>query len=194
MTAPMTTEDPRVAHTRSVVVAAAAELLAEEGFERLTMDELAKRSGVARSTIYRNWPDRHLLLVAAFNAASPFEPPPDTGGVATDLRAVAERLSNVLTNEALGRILPSMIGAAVHDPEIARAKEAFAEGRIAWVRRLIERGIERGEVREDTDVQMMAVRFVAPFFHRWLVLGGALDQDFIDRQVNATLNELTATS
>lgn len=186
------TEDPRVAHTRSVVVAAAAELLAEEGFERLTMDELAKRSGVARSTIYRNWPDRHLLMVAAFNTACPFEPPPDTGDVANDLRTVAERLSSVLTNEALGRILPSMIGAAAHDPEIARAKEAFAESRITWVRRLIERGVERGEVQPDIDVQLMAIRFVSPFFHRWLVTGGDLDQDFIDRQVNATMRELTA--
>lgn len=103
--------DPRIERTQALVVEAAAELLAERGFERITIDGIAERSGVARSTIYRHWPDRADLLGRAFGVVCSVEWTDDHGTLAADLRHKATMLADGLTNQAWGRMLPSLVGA-----------------------------------------------------------------------------------
>lgn len=185
------TVDPRIERTRSVVLEAAAELLATDGFERVTIDAIAERSGVARSTIYRNWPDRPQLLIEAFDTLCEVLDPPDSGDLATDLRAVGHVLAHGLSHEAWGKSLPSLIGAASQDDELRAAQLEFNAQRRAVVEQVVRRAIDRGEVDQAVDVQLAIIRFVAPFFFARLLTDLDVDDAFVDRVVTATVAELT---
>ncbi|HUW03212.1 MAG TPA: TetR/AcrR family transcriptional regulator [Acidimicrobiales bacterium] len=185
------TVDPRVERTRAVVLEAAAELLATDGFERVTIDAIAERSGVARSTIYRNWPDRPHLLIEAFETLCEVIDPPDSGDLSADLRGVGEVLARGLSSEAWGRSLPSLIGAASQDDELRAAQLAFNAQRRATVEAVVVRAADRGEVDPDADIELAILRFASSFFFTRLFTDLELDDDFINRVVAATVAELT---
>lgn len=178
------TRDARIAKTREAVLGAAAELILDVGCERLTIDEIADRSGVARSTIYRNWGDRSTLLVDTIDCVAGMPPPPDTGSLVGDLEILADRLATNLTEGALGRILPSMIGAAHNDPELMERLRRMADGRFELSRSVFERAVLRGEIGPD-DLEGRVERFIAPFFARHLLHGRPLDSAFRASQVAA---------
>ncbi len=184
--------DPRVARTHAVVLEAAASLLAEDGFERVTIDAIAERSGVARSTIYRNWPDRATMLVEAFETMCEFVPVHPTRAIwPTDLRGVAQVLAGGLSNEAWGRSLPSLIGAASHDPELREAQLAFNLRRRAAVEEVVQRAVARGEVSPHADIELAIIRFASSFFFAHLLTDLELNDDYIERVVAATVAELS---
>jgi len=179
-------KDPRIGRTREVVLEAASQLLLDVGCERLTIDEVADRSGVARSTIYRNWGDRSTLIVDALDCVAAMPEPPDTGTLAGDLEIMAERLATNLTEGTLGRILPSMVSAASSDSELRSRLEKLAEGRFNQTKVVFERAIVRGEIG-NADVEGRVERFTAPFFSRLLLHGWPIDQAFRDGQVEAAI-------
>lgn len=187
--------DPRVARTQEVVVDATAELLAEMGFERICIDAIAKRSGVARSTIYRNWPQRATLLAESFGricAKGPADLEP-TGCLRDDLRALAERLISQLCDDDWGRAAPSLIGAAARDPDLATVIATFSAQRAREAMATLERAVEAGEITRPERIELALERFVAPFFVRRLITHRPLDDDFVTAQIEATLAELGAT-
>lgn len=184
--------DPRVERTRAVVVDAAATLLVEEGFERITIDGIADRSGVARSTIYRHWPDRAELLLDAFTVVCSVTDVPDQGSLAADLRAKGHDLARGLQHEAWGRMLPSLVGASAHDDDLRRALLAFNAERRRDALRLLERAQRRGEVAKGVDVRSALERFIAPFFFRRLMTDDKLDRAFVERHVEATCRAVGA--
>jgi AcrR family transcriptional regulator len=180
--------DPRTDRTREVVLKATAELLLEEGCERFTIDSVAYRSGVARSTIYRNWGDRSALIIQAIDCVTEMPEPPDTGTLVGDLTIMAERLSHNLGEGVLGRLLPSMVGAASCDAELAARLQGLSEGRMAMTRIVFVRAIVRGEIGND-DLDGRMERFISPFFVRHLLNGSPLDEEFRQRQVEAALSD-----
>lgn len=141
--------DPRVVRTRQAVVSAAADLLASEGIGRLTIDAIAQKSGVARSTIYRNWPDRADLILAAFESVARMECPltalgcpgghPIDGGCgARSATTVAElrrvmgqhgRRMVAMRDSVVGAAMASIVAEARHDPAIAQALHRFGAHR-----------------------------------------------------------------
>lgn len=185
--------DPRVVLTRHLVIDAAADLLTTEGFANLTIDAVAARSGVARSTIYRHWPDRVELLTAVFESVSyatgPIAP---TGPLHSELRHTGLNLAKGLTEHRWGQILPSLVGAAGHDDEVRRALKAFGRARRAESAELFQAAIERGEIAKDVDPICEAERFAGPFFLRRLVTADMLDHKFIETQVRVTCLSLGA--
>ena len=185
----MTTEpDPRVERTHRVVLAATAELLATEGL--VTIDSIAERSGVARSTIYRHWPQRHQLFIEAFDHICDLAGPPDTGTLEGDLRGLAQELANGLTDQPWGQSLATLVGAAAHDDDIRAAQRHFNARRRTADRLVFERAVQRGEIDATVDLDTAVTRFVAPFFFAQLVAHTTLDATFIDDMVQATMTEL----
>ena len=170
--------DPRVERTRAVVLEATAALLAEDGFERITVEAIADRSGVARSTIYRNWPTTADLLVEAFAVLVDKQPPPDLGSLRADLEALGRELAAGLSSAAWGRALPSLISGAAHDPELARAQQAFSRERRLEIGEVFRRAADRGEIAAPTDPGEAAEAFAAAFFFRALMTGQPLDDAF----------------
>lgn len=182
--------DPRSERTRTVVLAATAELLCQDGFERITIDAIAERSGVARSTIYRHWPQRHQLFTEAFEQLCNFPTPPDTGTFEDDLRTLATNLARGLSEERWGRTLPSLVGAAAHDDELRTAQLAFNARRRTVTQSVFERAAARGDIAPHRNLEVAVTRFVAPFFFAKLVAHLPLDEAFVEQMVQATVAEV----
>ncbi len=178
--------DPRVERTRAAVLEATADLLLEVGCERMTIDQLACRSGVARSTIYRNWSDRSALVIEAVDRVAAMPEPPDSGTLEGDLSVMADRLATNLTEGPLGRLLPSLVGAASADPELARRLHGLSDARFETTRKVFERAVVRGEIGP-ADLDGRIERFLAPFFTRRLLYSWELDDAFRRAQVEAAL-------
>ena len=187
MTPPSNQPDPRVAHTRLVVLEATAALLAEEGFERLTVEGIAERSGVARSTIYRNWPDRSDLLADAFDQLCSFTEIPDLGSMEDELRLLGEELARALGTEEWAKALPSLVGAAHHDDALAAAQRQFSLQRQQQTGAIFRRATERGEIESDLAPGWLAEIFASGFFFRFLMARLPMDASFIEEQVRAVV-------
>ncbi len=189
---PSTRVDPRVERTRAVVVKTAAELLAQEGFERITIDGIAEHSGVARSTIYRHWPDRADLLGQAFAVVCWVDDMPDHGNLVADLRHKLTMLAEGLTEEAWGAMLPSLIGASAHDDDLRRALIDFNSRRRGELGELFVRAVDRGEIDDEHDIPGVMERLVGPFFLRRLMSEDPLDPSFVERQLRSACAEVGA--
>jgi len=184
--------DPRVARSRQAVLSAAAELLAELGFGRVTIEAVATRSGVARTTIYRHWPDLHHLLAEALESVMDPCLESDTGSLRGDLTIALTGLARTLTTSATAGVLTSMIDAAERDPEIAELQRSFSQGRRKATRVAIERAVARGEIAPDVDVHVEASLIAGPLFYRRMVSREPLSDAFVAKIVAITCDRLGA--
>src|SRR5579871_945268 len=108
--------DERVARSKRVVLAAAHELLTESGLSGVSVDEVSRRSGVAKTTIYRHWPSREALLLDACSQLTARPPVPDTGSVRSDLEALAGGAAMRL-QQPWATVLPSIVDSGERDKE-----------------------------------------------------------------------------
>jgi AcrR family transcriptional regulator len=161
--------DPRIERTRRVVLEATLELLAEHGYGAVTIEAVAARSGVAKSTIYRHWPSRVELILDAFHELKPPVAPPAEGDVRETVIAVLENLARVVDKSTWSMCLPSLIDAAAHDPEARKLHGRIStEGRRSLVD-LLATGVARGELPADLDPDLMAEALVGPILLRRLM-------------------------
>src|SRR5689334_18825658 len=146
---------PRDPETDERITAAAAELMLQRGFDRTTVDDVAARAGVGKATVYRRWPSKEDLAVAAMETLYLTEmPEPDTGSIRGDL---AESYRSVLAfvNTPEGEaFLRTSIAESVRDDRIAALYKESTQRREDLTRRTFERAIERGEVRPDIDLDI----------------------------------------
>jgi AcrR family transcriptional regulator len=184
--------DPRVARSRQAVLSAAAELLAELGFGRVTIEAVATRSGVARTTIYRHWPDLHHLLAEALESVMDPCLDSDTSTLRGDLTVVLTGLARTLTTSATAGVFTSMVDAAERDPDIAELQRSFAQERRKAARSAIERAIARGEIGSDVDVHVEASLIAGPLFYRRMVSREPLTEAFVQKIVDAACQRLGA--
>ena len=144
---------PRDPGTDDRITRAAAELLLQRGFDRTTVDDVAARAGVGKATVYRRWPSKEDLAVAAMETLYSAEmPEPDTGSIRTDL-ATGYRAVLTFVNTPEGEAyLRTSIAESVRDGRIAALYRSSTERREQQSRRTFEKAIARGEVRPDIDV------------------------------------------
>jgi AcrR family transcriptional regulator len=185
----------RAPHRRSdrarvAVLHAADDLLVERGYAGVTIEGIAARAGVAKQTIYRWWPSKFEILMDTFleDAAGALSIP-DTGTTAGDLRQHLRQLAAFLSGgEAAGRVMLALIGQAQQDPEIARVfQQRFLEERRALDRTILERGLARGDIGADTDLDLVIDMIYGPVYHRVLLTGLPTDDRFIDGLVGNVL-------
>lgn len=184
--------DPRVARSRTAVLAATLELLTERGILGTTIESVSERSGVAKTTIYRHWDGQAALVLDAFGEV--LQPPPevDTGSLRGDLVAMLGGLTAALTSSAAARLMPALIDAAERDAAFAELHQAEARRRHAVAAGVIRRGVARGELPPGTDVDAVIDLLAGPLFHRRLVSSGAVDAAFAERVVDVVLAGLRA--
>src|SRR5271154_5527498 len=138
--------DERVRRSRAAVLSVTVQLLFERGFGGATVDEISRRSGVAKTTIYRHWPSRiDLLRDACSTLSTPLETP-DTGSFEADVTALTINLGHVLRSAKWTSVLPSIIDAAERDPDIADMYSKLQQGYSAPYEAVIERALRRGEL------------------------------------------------
>ena len=112
--------NPRVLVSRERVLTATLDLLTEAGLDELTIDEISRTSGVAKTTIYRHWPNRPALVIdACLRMTDGEEAPPDTGSLESDVRAILTHIAKLLATTRWSSIVPSIVDVAEHDPAFA---------------------------------------------------------------------------
>jgi len=148
---------PRDPSTDEHIVAAAAELMLSRGFDKMTVDDVATRAGVGKATVYRRWPSKDDLAVAAMEQVYGVEvPEPDTGSVEGDLRQCYRDVLGSVSSTRGRDLLRASITESLRDDRIAELYRDASQRREALTRRTLERAIDRGEVRRDADLDVLA--------------------------------------
>lgn len=186
--------DPRVLRSRAAVIAAALELLAERGIAATTIEAVSDRSGVAKTTIYRQWDDQPSLVLDAIAATLREPPDPDTGTLRADLTALMSGLAGALQTSPAAQLMPALIDAAERDPAFAALHRREAAHRHRVVRAVISRGIARGELPPHTDPDEVLDLLTGPVFYRRWVSASTVDTAFTTRVVDLVLAAYTSPS
>jgi AcrR family transcriptional regulator len=170
--------DERVQRSRTTVLDATTQLLFERGFGGATVDEISRRSGVAKTTIYRHWPSRiDLLRDACATLGTPLDTP-DAGGFEADVAALMTNLAYVLRSAKWTSVLPSIIDAAERDPDIAYMYSKLQQGYSQPFETVIRRALRRGELPPNTDAAMLIAALTGPLFYRRWFSREPLTDDF----------------
>jgi len=187
----------RSARIRQAVLDAAFAELGEKGYGGLSIEAVAQRSGVAKTTVYRRWPTRDELVADALDSRSDRnERIPDTGSIRGDLKEFCEGVRAKLTSNHGKAMLKSLVAAVDQSPEIVETVERFWRERRDVGGDLIERWIGRGVLRPETDSDLLVEAILAPIYLRVLLPGGPLTGDvlegFIDLALDGVLEDVAS--
>ncbi len=172
---------PRAPETREKILKAAYEMLNEVGFMDLTIEGVAARAEVGKPTIYRRWKCKASLAMDAFlEVVTPEIVFPDTGAVKEDFRAQMHKLIKVM-NSSRGEVLANVIGCGQANNDLITAfRKNWLLPRREDAKQIFQRGIERGELREDIDVEVAIDALYSPLFYRLLLKHQPLTNEFVD--------------
>ncbi len=157
-------------------------MLEERGVDGVTIEAIAERAAVGKQTIYRRWSSRAAVLVEAFLSQDDVTAPiPDSGSLRRDLATFAGVVSASAGDESLRRSVAGLVAASHADPEVGRLfRERFVAPARAAVREVLERGVGRGEVHPDVDLEVVIDELLGAIWYRALISGGRLDHTYAD--------------
>src|SRR5579862_4894117 len=158
--------DDRVRRSKASVLMVTAELLTETGLGGVSVDEVARRSGVAKTTIYRHWPTRSDLLMEACSQLGTEQEVPDTGSVEGDISALLTNLAELLRTARWASVVPSVIDAAERDADIAAIHSRLQRGHARPFQKVITRAKRNGEISRNVDSAAMIAALIGPLFYR----------------------------
>jgi AcrR family transcriptional regulator len=172
--------------SHQAILTAAVELLQEKGYRDICIEALASRAGVGKQTIYRWWSSKAEVIMEAYSPRITENiPTPDTGSVKQDLCQVLLQLFAILTTTTAGEAITGLIAEAQMDASIASLfRKQFIECRTEVTRTILERGIGRGELRPDTNLELLIDAIYGPIWYRLLLKHGALDEAFAEELVD----------
>ncbi|MGW0807746.1 TetR/AcrR family transcriptional regulator [Nonomuraea sp. NPDC002799] len=173
---------------RSAVLAATLDELAETGYAGLTVENVARRAGVHKTTVYRRWPDREALVTEALTEHVAADVPiPDTASIETDLRELARLVARLLTTATDQAITAALISDAARLPEVGQVRRRFFVDRFRRGEPVITRAVERGQLPEGTDPVALLKSLIAPLYLRLLVTAEPIDDTTADQAAAITL-------
>ncbi|MFE7839547.1 TetR/AcrR family transcriptional regulator [Streptomyces sp. NPDC057474] len=169
----------RSTRIRTQVLDAVRAQLVEHGYDALTVDSVADRAGVHRTTVYRRWRDVGGLLADVLNAVTDDDwQPADTGTLRGDLAALNHEIYTALTERP--PITPALIAASFRSEPAARALRRFWENRYLRCEITVDRAIERGELPPHTDARQLLIAATAPLYHQLILLRTSPDPQLPD--------------
>jgi len=176
---------PRIEGDREQeILAATLDVLADVGYDRLTMDAVATHARASKATLYRRWNGKVSLIIDALLSQKGPITTPDTGTLRGDLLDVFCGMGG-LTDERQMAVLASVITAIARDAEFAAAfREKFIGPKAKVGRMLFERALARGEIRDDVDLDIVTAALPGIVLHRQFLLGEAPTQDLITRVID----------
>ncbi|MFI9816103.1 TetR/AcrR family transcriptional regulator [Saccharothrix variisporea] len=184
----MTRPGGRSARVREAVLAATYAELVEHGYLGLTVENVATRAGVHKTTVYRRWATIDVLIADALDQARGTDwPVPDTGTLEGDLIAIADEVVQAFTDPAQRAVPEAIVTAALHSERAREAKRDFYTARHTQAAEVVTRAIARGEVPEDTDPVELVRLTCAPLYYRIFITGEPLDHDTARRSARAAL-------
>jgi AcrR family transcriptional regulator len=175
----------RSARVRKAVLDSTAQTVAEQGAAAVSVAEIARRSGVHDTSIYRRWPTKeHLILDSLLNYSAAQLSIPDTGSLRDDLLAFAASVTTYAATP-IGQALLKAMAVTDDDEAMAASRAEFWLFRLDQARTMIDRAVERGEVAADTDPALALELLISPLHFRLL-----LSRQQIDRHVVAQLVDI----
>lgn len=180
---------PRDPRARRAILDAATDLLRAGDYASLTMEGIARHAGVAKTTVYRRWPSKGLLVFEALFGGIEDGPLPDTGEFRTDLRAVLVELAGDLTSDEAQQGIAGLLGDFAADDRLRdtiRSEFLFpARDRLAG---LFARAVERGEIALRVSPHVILASLTGALVFRSVLSGLPLDAAFLDDLVALTLD------
>jgi AcrR family transcriptional regulator len=187
---------PRQAATDRKILDATRELLVEGGVRALAVEGVAARSGVAKTTIYRRYRSKNeLALAVLIDMVRTVASIPDLGDTKAELTRFVRATLKVLAESLMGRIMQGLVSDLAVDAELAAAfRDRVVALRMSEVRRIIQRGQQRGDVRADADVDLVHDMLFGPVYYRLLLSGAPLERGLAGAIVNAIYPTLLENS
>jgi TetR/AcrR family transcriptional regulator, regulator of autoinduction and epiphytic fitness len=168
--------DPRVERSRQVILRAALDELGETGYGAFTIESVAARAGVAKSTIYRHWPDKVSLIGDAFEAAHEHAVPPLDGLTArASLQRLLSHVAEIVMDSVFSSCIPALIEGAERDPRLREFRHRYSAQRRQSLAGLIARGVADGEFRAGVDPGLAAQALLGPIFYQRLMTSEPFD-------------------
>jgi TetR/AcrR family transcriptional regulator, regulator of autoinduction and epiphytic fitness len=184
--------DPRVERSRMVILDAAVQELADVGYGGVTIESIAARAGVGKSTIYRHWPDKLALIADAFETFH-VQMVPDLGDrtARESIELLLSHVAEIVVDSTWSRCIPALIEGAERDPRVQAFHHRYnAERRQALID-LITRGIEAGEFPPAVHPELATVALLGAIFYRRLMTGEPLPADSAGELVELILGRET---
>jgi AcrR family transcriptional regulator len=184
---------PRSERAHRAILDAARELITEVGFADLRLEHVAARAGVGKATIYRHWASKEALaLELLLELAAPFLEIRDVGDTRRELRAAVDNAIRGLTTSPFGPVIRALLSQIATNPALGDPFRAtVVRARRDEIGRVIERGVQRGDLRPGTDPHIATELLVGPVYFR-LMFGGRLDAQFANHVVDAFLQGVAA--
>jgi AcrR family transcriptional regulator len=182
---------PRSEEARRKALSAATDLIVERGVGNLTIEEVAARSGVAKTTIYRHWPERASLIIDTARSTFEHVGTPDTGSLRGDLLAFFGGLVRADLTGKVGRLMPCLIDAAGRDPEIEHLLDRLGEERRRPILSIVARSQERGELPTDLDLDVAIGTIVGPIVFRRVIWRQPVDATYLEGCIDVALAGLS---
>jgi AcrR family transcriptional regulator len=183
---------PRVAETDRAILAACLTLFERGGYGTLKMDDVAVEAGVTKATVYRRWPTKAALVVAA---VSPLYQQslelPDTGSLRGDLLIMVENTRTLLSGRS-GRILKSLVFEMSEHAELHEMLQAEIYRRRKLYQHVLTRSIGRGETRADVDQELVTELLIGPFWLRTLIFPAPISAELVAQIVDMVLRGVAA--
>ncbi|MGH7125574.1 MAG: TetR/AcrR family transcriptional regulator [Stellaceae bacterium] len=180
--------DPRVERSRQVILEAALEELGEIGYGAFTIESVAARAGVGKSTIYRHWTDKLTLIADAFQTFHEQRGPNIASGTARErVERVVRHVAEVVSGSTFSACIPALVDAAERDRDLRRFHHRFQREARQPLIALIQDGIARGDFPAGADAELAALALLGAIFYRRLMSGEPFDPERADALVETVL-------
>ena len=180
--------DPRVARTRALVLEAARKLLVEEGPDAVTALRVSEATGIARTTIYRHWPDREDLLRDTVAAEEePVAHIPLTGETRNALIAMLTHMAERIGRRRSARMLAVAVERSGHRGEAGGPHREMVRRRLEPLRKIIDAGVAAGDLAPELDVDLALSQLAGPVFFHAVFLRRKITADAVANVVDAFL-------
>jgi AcrR family transcriptional regulator len=178
----------RSARVREAILAATFSELVDSGYAALSVEAVASRAGVNKTTIYRRWPTLDDLLVDALTTWSlEAIPGPDNGSIETDLLALGRELADQLNGGVGRQVAAVVLTAGLRSAQLGEATRRYFDQQAIRAIPLVNRAIDRGELQANTDANALLTTFRAPLFYRMVTTGDPIDDVLIAQSARVTL-------
>ncbi len=172
----------RTAKVRDSVLRATEAALAADGYDALCIEDVARRAGVHKTTVYRRWPSKAELVADTMRERSTKRVEvPDTGTLAGDLRALARAVvANIGSDDGFA-ITRNLLAATITSNAVADDMPKFWSERLQLTGDIVERAIARGELPDDVDANVLIETLIGPLYVRLLLTGEPLSEEVADQ-------------
>jgi AcrR family transcriptional regulator len=179
--------DPRVERSRRVILEAVLEELGEVGYGAFSIEGVAARAGVGKSTIYRHWGGKFELVVDAFRTLKAAATVPEGGSFRERVVGYLEQVAALVVESTYSTCMPALIDAAERDPRMREFHNRFSAERREVLVDLLRDGVKRGDLPATANPDLLADALVGPIVLRRLMMGQTYPPSLVPALVDQVL-------